>query len=205
MFVSIKKYFEMRYQVLTTESVKMTAFSDIAQCSLVEVNSLPWWWRQYAPLKRLSSIAQYRKWLSYLFRNFTFWRPFFFLKKEAGLRDRHFVCVCLEDTSLKLKPFYWSSTKFLVSVMPLVCTYTPSSSIYLQNLANVRFHEVGITILPSTLNFKFSLRRVWRLEHSEILHPKQYTPLKRRSTTTKLHGAISQKALIVLSPSNLQS
>jgi hypothetical protein len=32
--------------------MKMAAFRDIAPCSFVEVHSSPWWWRQYAPLKR---------------------------------------------------------------------------------------------------------------------------------------------------------
>jgi hypothetical protein len=40
----------------------MTAFWDVASCGLVEehrrFNSLPWWWRQYAPLKRRSSSAR---------------------------------------------------------------------------------------------------------------------------------------------------
>jgi hypothetical protein len=31
---------------------KMRAFCDVAPCSLVDECSLPWWWGQYAPLKR---------------------------------------------------------------------------------------------------------------------------------------------------------
>jgi hypothetical protein len=33
---------------------KITVFWDVAPCSLVEIERLPWWHRQYAPLKRRS-------------------------------------------------------------------------------------------------------------------------------------------------------
>jgi hypothetical protein len=46
----------VRFQVLTALSVKITAFCYISPCSLVEVDrrfrrSSPWWWGQYVPLK----------------------------------------------------------------------------------------------------------------------------------------------------------
>jgi hypothetical protein len=52
------------FQVLTAASMNITAFWNIAPCSVVEVarrfrgmhclhhHSSPWWWRQHAPLKR---------------------------------------------------------------------------------------------------------------------------------------------------------
>jgi hypothetical protein len=63
------------FQGLTAASMKMTAFLDIAECSLVVYrrfrgeyclhnqgdknhNSLPWWWRQYALLKRRSNTTR---------------------------------------------------------------------------------------------------------------------------------------------------
>jgi hypothetical protein len=41
----------VRFQALTAASMKMRAFSDIAPRS-----DKPWWWRQYAPLKRQSTL-----------------------------------------------------------------------------------------------------------------------------------------------------
>jgi hypothetical protein len=81
-------------------------------------------------------------------------------------------------------------------------------------------------ITPSVWYIRFSRRRVWRWDpcgilrrlvyrcfrDSYCLHHQddddsslwwwmQYEPLKRRSTSTRLHGAISQKAVIFLTPS----
>jgi hypothetical protein len=74
----------VRFKVLTEANMKMAAFWDVAPCSLVEVDrrfrdahclhhqmsdSSPWWWRQYAPLKRRAILrdytAQYSRRLSY--------------------------------------------------------------------------------------------------------------------------------------------
>jgi hypothetical protein len=37
---------------------KVTSFWHITPCSLVEADSLHWWWRQYAPLKRRSTSTR---------------------------------------------------------------------------------------------------------------------------------------------------
>jgi hypothetical protein len=58
----------VRFQVLTTASMQFRVFWDVAPCSYVEVDRcfrgayylqrpLPWWWRQYAPLKRRSTLT----------------------------------------------------------------------------------------------------------------------------------------------------
>jgi hypothetical protein len=53
--------------IRTDRWLKMTAFWDIALCSLIEVdrsfrgvycNEVPWWWMQYAPLKRQCTAAR---------------------------------------------------------------------------------------------------------------------------------------------------
>jgi hypothetical protein len=55
----------VRFQVLTTVSIKIRAFWDVLPCSLVGVDQhfgsvyclhhQPWWWRQYSPLKHQST------------------------------------------------------------------------------------------------------------------------------------------------------
>jgi hypothetical protein len=51
----LEQYNPMRFQVLTAASMTMIAFWDIVPCSL---DSPPWRWRQYAPLKRLSTTTR---------------------------------------------------------------------------------------------------------------------------------------------------
>jgi hypothetical protein len=40
----------VRFQVLTTASMKVTAFCDMVSCS--DDDSSSWWWMQHSPLKR---------------------------------------------------------------------------------------------------------------------------------------------------------
>jgi hypothetical protein len=51
------KYFNVRFQVLTAESMKFrTVFWDVLPCKII-VYIHPWWWRQHVPLKRRSTIV----------------------------------------------------------------------------------------------------------------------------------------------------